>query len=282
LFSLSATRSLLFVIIALGLLTGPLAFGQAPAPKPKSGEPKPKPGEPQRLSFAEAQRLLEGEAEGNLSKRPNIFSATRLRAGQVLELYYPVTGTKRGARPARVTVAGYGLLYASEADYADSKRPRHILEDLIPDPQAFIDAVPQLIARLQKRLRVSAPSLDYSPASLRRIDQYVAAYQRTHTTAETDPQLFQEITAYYGEALRRALNGVWRVRQERMDRTRAQGEPNIIFEVGHPPATGERKPWSSVVNALHDEDLRGLKLATAFTADLAAAKASANAFQRNR
>jgi len=255
------TRHLLFTFIPVLLLTGPASLGGPQTQKPKAPEPK-------RLTFSEARRLLEGEAEGNLINRPQSFTRTRLRSGQVIELHYPVAVSKREARTLKAMAAGYGLLYESEADYREATRPRHILEDLIPDGQAFVSAVPQLVARLQKRLRTGGQGLDYSRASLRRIDLYLASYQRTHTTADADPQLFQELTAYYGEALKRTLKGEWRVRQERVDRTHTQSEPNITFEAG----AGELKPWSSVFSALYDEDRRGMKLTAAFSSDLEAAR----------
>jgi hypothetical protein len=217
---------------------------------------------------------LAGEAEGNLAHRPHSFTRTRLSTGQVLELYYPVTVPKRGAKATQAAAAGYGLLYASEADYREAHRPRHVLEDLIPDARVFIQDIPRLVARLQKRLRVGAQSLDYSRASLKRIDLYLAGYQRTHTTAETDPQLFQELTAYYGETLRRALQGEWRLQQERIDRTHVQTEPNIGFEASGLARTKVLKPWSSVLSALYDEDRRGIGLTAVFDADLKAARAA--------
>src|SRR5205823_6040125 len=175
---------------------------------------------------------LEGETEGNLAKRQNIFSRTRLRSGQILELYYPLSVSKQTGKTRPASVPGYGMLYESETAYADTLRPHHILEDLIPDAQSFIASIPQLTLNLQKRLRAGAQALDYSSASLKRLDLYIASYQRLHTTADTDPQLFQELTAYYGETLRRALNGQWRIHQEKVDRTHRQAEPNISFEIG--------------------------------------------------
>jgi hypothetical protein len=260
---------LISITFLVAWLTGMTFSSHAQGPRPKAS-PKPKPGEPQRLTFAEAQSRLEGEAEGNLAQRSNIFSRTRLRSGQVLELYYPIAPPKSSGKSRTAGVPGYGLLYESEAAYRDSIRPRHILEDLIPDAQGFLGSIPQLVASLQKRLRASAQALDYSPASLKRIDLYIASYQRSHTTADTDPQLFQELTAYYGETLRRAVNGEWRVRHEPLDRSRAQAEPNIIFGAGS--ASGELKPWDSVVTALHDDNHKGKKLSAALSADVEAAR----------
>lgn len=271
----NTTRSLLFVIISIVLLTLPeehnlvAAFAHAQAPKPKPS-PKPKPGEPQRLAFAEAQQLLEGEKEGNLANRPNVFSRTRLRSGQVLELFYPLSSPRQTGKTRQAGVPGYGMLYESEAAYADTIRPRHILEDLIPDAPTFIASIPQLTTSLQKRLRVGAQILDYSPASLKRLDLYIVNYQRLHTTADTDPQLFQELTAYYGETLRRALNGQWRIHQAQVDRSHRQAEPNVA--VASSGAIGELKPWDRVVTSLHDDNRKGAKLFDAFNEDVEAAR----------
>ncbi len=232
--------------------------------------PKAKLSAPRRLTFAEARQLLRGEAEGNLGGRPGVFTTTRLQNGKVLELYYPVVSNS--SKKLQIAAPGYGLLYESEADYQESKRPRHMLEDLIPDGQAFIDSIPQLVARLQKRLRVGPQALDYSRASLKRIDLYVASHRRTHTTADTDPQLFQELTAYYGETLRRALNAEWRISRERINQTLAYSVPNLVFEANGSTTTGEIKPWSSIISALYDEDKRGSKISAIFEADLAAAR----------
>jgi len=231
-----------------------------------------------RLPFAQAQKLLEGENEGNLNKRAAgdalTYSLTRLRSGQLLELYYPVKPNMPVSKGAakNAIVPGYGVLYESETDYVEATRTRHALEDLIPDGRVFVSDIPQLVARLEKRLRLGAGKLDYSRASLKRLDAYIVGYQSAHTTAETNPQLFQELTAYYGETLRRALNGEWQLSQERVSKTHVQIEPNIRFASAASAHTKLIKPWSSVHSALHDEDKRGQGLTKALDADLAAAR----------
>ena len=251
--------------------------GQA-APKNTAQKQTASPAGSKRLPFVQAQKLLEGEKEGNLNKRATFdvltYTLTRLRSGQLLELYYPVRAnmptSKSSAKNA--TVPGYGVLYESEADYTETTRPRHALEDLIPDGRAFVDSIPQLVALLEKRLRTGAGKLDYSRASLKRLDAYIASYQSAHTTAETNAQLFQELTAYYGETLRRALNGEWQLTNERVSKTRVQIEPNIRFVPGSSTRAKIVKPWSSVHGALHDEERRGVGVTKAFDADLAAAR----------
>ncbi|MDQ3013910.1 MAG: hypothetical protein M3X11_24815 [Acidobacteriota bacterium] len=213
------------------------------------------------------------EREGNLDKQSGRFTRTRLGDGRVLELFYPLTAPNRARGGKSLTVPGYGLLYASEVALKETTTPRHALEDLIPDGRFFVADVPMLVAKLERRLRTK---LDYSRASLRRVDSFIAGYHGSHTTAQTDPQVFQQLTAYYGEVLRRALSvrlpaGIkaeWKVRDEKVGGVRTQAEPNLIFI-----ATGrtkEIKPWSSVLMVLADEDNRGAGLTKLFEADLRA------------
>ena len=226
----------------------------------------PKRPAPRKIGFAEAQKLLADENEGNLSKQPGKFSRTKLSGGQVLELYYPITAPdpRRKFRPT--TVPGYGMLYESELAYKEANRVPHVLEDLIPDSQKLVGDIPQLVARLEKRLRLGAGGLDYSRASLKRVDGYLAGYLRSHSTMQTDPQLFQELTAYYGETLRRAVGGEWRVRKDEVFK---YPEPNIMISGGR---VKEVKPWSGLISILYDEEKRGPVLTKLFDVDSGAAR----------
>jgi hypothetical protein len=252
------------------------AFSQTPKSK---GNTPAKPAPNKRLPFAQAQQLLVGESEGNLNKRMTFdvvtYTLTRLRNGQVLELFYPVV-PNQPAKPGRklrsATVPGYGVLFESEAVYHDATRPRHALEDLIPDGRAFIAAVPQLVARLEKRLRLGAGKLDYTRASLRRLDSYVAGYRSTHDGAETDAQLFQELAAYYSETLRRTLNADWHLAQERVGKAHVQTEPNLRVMPNSATYSRILKPWSRLLGVLYDEDKRGASVTKAFDMDVAAAQ----------
>jgi len=226
----------------------------------------PKRPAPRKISFAEAQKLLANENEGNLSKQPGKFSRTKLSGGQVLEVYYPITAPdpRRKLRPT--TVPGYGLLYESELDYKEANRVPHVLEELIPDSNKLVGEIPQLVARLEKRLRLGSGGLDYSRASLKRVDAFLAGYLRSHSTMQTDPQLFQELTAYYGETLRRAVGGEWRVRKDEVFK---YPEPNIMISGG---GKKEIKPWSGLISILYDEEKRGPVLTKLFDADSGAAR----------
>ncbi len=232
----------------------------------QSPAPKAKPAPPRRIGFAEGKRLLAGQPEGNETNQPGRFTRSILADGRVLELFYPIPVPASARRAGRAGAAGYGLLYESEATFHELTRPHHMLEELIPDGRSFIAGIPQLIARLEKRLG----RLDFSRESLRRLDGLVAGFHSTHTTAQTDPRLFQELTAYYGETLRRTLNAEWKVREEKVGKTHVQTEPNLTFL--HAGKPRELKPWSSVITALFDEDKRGIRLTKVFDADLAATR----------
>jgi hypothetical protein len=249
----------LSVLILLPVSLSP-AFGQ-----PSKTKIRPKPVS-RRISFVEGQKLVAAEPEGNLSKQTGRFTRTRLADGRVLELYYPISTPNPARRARPMVVPGYGVLYESEAAFNEATRPRHMLEELIPDGRAFLDTLPQIIARLEKR----TGKLNYTRESLRRLDGLIAGFHSSHTTAQTDPKLFQEITAYYGETLRRALQAEWRIREEKVGQTHIQTEPNLALTVAGKPR--EIKPWSRVITALFDEESRGIRLSKVFDADLAAAR----------
>jgi len=230
-------------------------------------KPKAKPAAARRITFAEGQKLLAEEREGNLEKQVGKFTRTRLGDGRILELFYPLTAPNRAHKGKPISVPGYGLLYESEDALKESTRPRHALEDLIPDGRFFVADVPMLVAKLEKRLHTK---LDYSRASLRRVDGFIASYHASHTTAQTDPQVFQELTAYYGEVLRRAMNAEWKIRDEKVGGLHTQAEPNLTFASGG--RTKEIKPWNSVLLVLADEDTRGSGLTKLLDADLKAAQ----------
>lgn len=252
---------LAITLIVFSLLLVPSASAIAQQSKPQS-----KPAASRRITFAEAQKLLANEKEGNLEKQTGKFTRTRLSDGRVLEVFYPLTVPSRSGKGKALTAPGYGLLYESETALKEAARPRHALEELIPDGRSFVANVPVLVARLEKRLRAR---LDYSRASLRRVDVFIAGYHSSHTTAQTDPQVFQELTAYYGEVLCRALKADWKVRDEKFG-ARAQAEPNLIFFSNG--RTREIKPWNSVLIVLADEDNRGSGLTKLYDFDLKAAQ----------
>ncbi|HEU0184949.1 MAG TPA: hypothetical protein VFS27_06515 [Blastocatellia bacterium] len=210
--------------------------------------------------------MLANENEGNLSKQSGKFSKTKLSGGQVLELYYPITAPDPRRKMRPTTVPGYGMLYESELAYKDASRAPHVLEDLIPDAHELVGDIPQLVEKLEKRIRLGANKLDYSRDSLRRVDAYLAGYLRSHSTMQTDPQVFQELTAYYGETLRRAVGGEWQVRK---DEASSFPEPNIRVSGGR---VREIKPWSGLITILYDHEKRGAGLTKLFDADVDATR----------
>jgi hypothetical protein len=86
---------------------------------------------------------------------------------------------------------------------------------------------------------------------------------------QTDPQLFQELTAYYGETLRRAVGGEWRVHKDEVSK---YPEPNIIIGGG---GTKEIKPWSGLITILYEGyevEKRGTGLTKLFDTDAGTAR----------
>ena len=226
-----------------------------------------------RMAFAAAQKLMAGETEGNLQKQVTreivTFTLTKLSGGPIVELYYPVT--PNATMKAKVTtVPGYGVWYESEAVYHEAKRPRHALEGLLPDTEAFIAQVPQLIARLEKRLRTK---LNYSRASLQRLDSLVANVQGVLAPTEMDPKLFQEVLAYYGETLRRELAMTeWKIEPEVYGKNYSFQVPALRYLKKSINLFRVLKPGTSVMNAFYDEKTRGTSVTMAFDKDMTAAQ----------
>jgi hypothetical protein len=262
----------LFRSTALLLMTALCCVFPAFSQHPKT-RPVLKPTPIKRLAFAAAQKLLAGETEGNLQKQATreivTFTLTKLSSGPVLELYYPVTPNAT-MKTKVVTVPGYGVWYESEAVYQESKRPRHALESVMPDSEAFIAQVPQLVARLEKRLRTK---LDYSRASLRRLDSLIANVQGVLAPTETDPKLFQEVLAYYGETLRRALPySEWKTAAEVYGKNYSFQAPGMRYLKKSINLYRMLKPGTSVMNAFFDEKVRGQSVTVAFDKDMAEAQ----------
>ena len=265
----------MFRTTVLLLMTALFCVVPAYSQKAKT-RPVLKPAPIKRMAFAAAQKLLADETEGNLQKQVTreivTFTLTKLSGGQMLELYYPVTPNAHTASiKAKVTtVPGYGVWYESEAVYQEAKRPRHALEGLLPDTEAFIAQVPQLVARLEKRLRAK---LDYSRASLRRLDSLIANVQGVLAPTEMDPKLFQEVLAYYGETLRRALPySEWKTTAEVYGKNYSFQVPGMRYLMKSVNLFRVLKPGTSVMSAFYDEKVRGSSVTVAFDKDMAAAQ----------
>ena len=259
------TTTLLLIVASLCAVP---AFSQKSKTRPVL---KPQPIK--RLAYAAAQKLLVGETEGNLQKQMTreivTFTLTKLSSGPIVELYYPVT--PNATLKTKVTIVpGYGVWYESEAVYQDAKRPRHALEGMLPNTETFIAEVPQLVARLEKRLHTK---LDYSRASLKRLDSLIANVQGVLAPTEMDPKLFQEVLAYYGETLRRGLAMTeWKSEPEVYGKNYSFQVPGLRYLKKSINLFRVLKPGTSVMNAFYDEKVRGSSVTVAFDKDMTAAQ----------
>ncbi|MCX7682629.1 MAG: hypothetical protein N2508_11825 [Anaerolineae bacterium] len=99
---------------------------------------------------------------------------------------------------------------------------------VIPDPLRFIQEAPSLAEALVRRYK---GKLDYSPESLKQVDDFILrkSYRHPHPwERETDRQLVRELTAYFGEVLCRQLQGEWTVLQG----SGGDPHPAVVFTVG--------------------------------------------------
>jgi hypothetical protein len=79
---------------------------------------------------------------------------------------------------------------------------------VIPNMGAFIDHADALATALLQRI----PGLDFSPESLFAVDDHIAQMTSAGEELwedETGRRLIRELAAYYGETVRRTLNGRW-------------------------------------------------------------------------
>jgi len=99
---------------------------------------------------------------------------------------------------------------------------------VIPDPLRFIQEAPALAEALARRFK---GKLDYSPESLKRVDDLILrkSYRCPRPwERERDRQLMRELTAYFGEVLCRQLQGEWTVLQG----SGGDPHPAVVFTVG--------------------------------------------------
>lgn len=102
------------------------------------------------------------------------------------------------------------------------------LPEVIPDPLRFIQEAPALAELLARRFK---EKLDYSPESLKLVDDFILkkSYRRPEPwVREADRQLVRELTAYFGEVLRRQLQGEWVV----LEGSGGALHPAVVFTVG--------------------------------------------------
>lgn len=111
-------------------------------------------------------------------------------------------------------------------------RPIEVLEydpvsEVIPDSYCFIKEAPKLAEALRKRL---SDKLDYSPDSLDKVDNFILkkSYRQPEPWAnERWRRVIQELTAYYGEVLRRNLCGKWVIKEF----SKGVSHPIVVFKV---------------------------------------------------
>jgi hypothetical protein len=101
------------------------------------------------------------------------------------------------------------------------------VSEAIPDPSRFIQEASQLSEELVKSFK---DNLDYSPESLDKVDDFILkkSYRQPEPwKKEKWRRLIQQLTAYYGEVLRRNLRGKWLVREVE----KSIKHPTVIFSV---------------------------------------------------
>ncbi len=85
------------------------------------------------------------------------------------------------------------------------------VSEVIPDLSRFLREAPGLAEALIRRF---SGTLDYSPESLKQVDDFILKRSYRHPkpwAKEEGRRLVQQLTAYYGEVLRRASGGKWDV-----------------------------------------------------------------------
>jgi hypothetical protein len=133
----------------------------------------------------------------------------------------------------------------------ESEEPEHgrdIHLDLVPDAEAFVRQVPELLLRLQGRLR-KGHMLDFSVESLHVVGDYIR-HRRRKGTPEENVDIVQELAAYFGEVLVRNLNGRWAVEE-----TKGVMAPVVRRGPGpgraEPPFCRVWKMWDEPSDSLH-------------------------------
>lgn len=115
---------------------------------------------------------------------------------------------------------GHGVLYATHADFEimagllrrPRPKPRHILQDLTPNDEAFPTHVPNLVDDLSVLLGIPREKLDNSLSSLELVERKVKHLGREKCIA---PPVFQALVAYTGEVIRAAIMGRWEMQLNR-------------------------------------------------------------------
>jgi hypothetical protein len=81
-----------------------------------------------------------------------------------------------------------------------------IVERLLPNRQSFIARLPQLLGALPECVGLDAEAFDFTDESLRQLDD---ALRRLGVDAVLTPHVFEPLTAYIGEVIRRRTGAHW-------------------------------------------------------------------------
>jgi hypothetical protein len=103
---------------------------------------------------------------------------------------------------------------ATKTRLRENPHGRHILVDRLPQGVAFEAHVPALIAELPKLLNLSPDDLDFSQASLVKIDTKLKKQGRAKCI---HPPLFPALVAYIGEMYNRKTGSKWYIRHDTGD-----------------------------------------------------------------
>jgi hypothetical protein len=147
---------------------------------------------------------------------------------------------------------GSGIIWFSKQDVmsiitAQPAPDSHILENRVPSGKGFASTVMELIEAFRQRTGIPAEQLDFSPASLRIIDQEVFN-SIGREVCLNDPVLFQGLIAYIGEIIRRKKGWKWEMR---LGSDSITWEPWIVGSQGEGEAAA---PFFLVFEELHESD----------------------------
>jgi len=106
------------------------------------------------------------------------------------------------------------MVEARKTTMRENPHGRHMLVDRLPQGADFVAQVPALIAELPTLLNLSAEDLDFSSASLVKIDGKLKKQGRVKCT---NPPLFPALVAYVGEMYNRKIGSTWSIRHNTMD-----------------------------------------------------------------
>jgi hypothetical protein len=98
---------------------------------------------------------------------------------------------------------------------AENPHGRSVLVGLLPQGENFVEQIPMLINELSKILRLSPEELDFSEASLEKVD---AKLKRLGRKKCLQPPIFPALVAYTGEVFRQRYQGEWHMKHDNLDK----------------------------------------------------------------